>query len=310
MIRILLLSLSVLLAINLSAQNTTTVSGIAPDRDNVIFSESNNSNGAGVHLVTGRTNGGNLRRALFHFDVAAAIPSGVTITEVSLNFRVNRANNSTMRSTGLHALTQDFGEGTSSTTGSHGQGAPSTEGDATWNDAISGTNSVAWNTAGGDYNSTASASTMVGGVASYSISDTLGSQLVSDVQGWLDDPSTNFGWIMIGAEGTNATAKRISSRENSSNPVSLTITYENPSTSLSNSVSSDFSIYPNPANDFITINGLNKIENVQIIDLNGQIRNSIDNPSSEISISDLDKGIYLLRVTTGDQMITKKLIKK
>jgi hypothetical protein len=38
--------------------------------------------------------------------------------------------------------------------------------------------------------------------------------MVSDVQGWLDNPSGNFGWIMIGDESGPLTAKRFDSREN------------------------------------------------------------------------------------------------
>jgi hypothetical protein len=38
--------------------------------------------------------------------------------------------------------------------------------------------------------------------------------MVADVQGWLDDPSSNFGWLLVGNEGENGTAKRFDSKEN------------------------------------------------------------------------------------------------
>ncbi|MGH7613747.1 MAG: hypothetical protein ACREMW_06870 [Gemmatimonadales bacterium] len=38
-------------------------------------------------------------------------------------------------------------------------------------------------------------------------------QLVADVQGWLADPASNFGWILIGDESATATAKQFDSRE-------------------------------------------------------------------------------------------------
>ncbi len=38
--------------------------------------------------------------------------------------------------------------------------------------------------------------------------------LVSDVQGWLGDPATAFGWILIGDEDNIPTAKRFDTREN------------------------------------------------------------------------------------------------
>ena len=51
--------------------------------------------------------------------------------------------------------------------------------------------------------------------------------MVADVQGWLDDASTNFGWIIIGNESTNKTTKRFDSRENPSegNRPTLAIEY-------------------------------------------------------------------------------------
>jgi hypothetical protein len=50
--------------------------------------------------------------------------------------------------------------------------------------------------------------------------------MVEDVQGWLDTPSSNFGWILIGPEDSQS-AKRFDSRENAnmqSRPM-LTVQY-------------------------------------------------------------------------------------
>ncbi|MCA9730104.1 MAG: multicopper oxidase domain-containing protein, partial [Candidatus Eisenbacteria bacterium] len=55
--------------------------------------------------------------------------------------------------------------------------------------------------------------------------------MVADLQGWVDDPSSNFGWVMIGQEtGMVTTQKRFASRENTNTsyrPV-LEITYSVP----------------------------------------------------------------------------------
>ncbi|MCL4211824.1 MAG: hypothetical protein KJZ68_14310, partial [Phycisphaerales bacterium] len=40
------------------------------------------------------------------------------------------------------------------------------------------------------------------------------SGMVGDVQGWLDNPAANFGWVLIGNEAVSVTAKRFDSREN------------------------------------------------------------------------------------------------
>src|SRR3990172_8140426 len=56
--------------------------------------------------------------------------------------------------------------------------------------------------------------------------------MVADVQDWLDNPAANFGWIVMGNEGTVETAKRFDSKENTTagNRPSLTITYTPPTT--------------------------------------------------------------------------------
>ena len=45
-----------------------------------------------------------------------------------------------------------------------------------------------------------------------------------DVQSWLDDPASNFGWLVLGDESEISTAKRFDTRESASPPV-LTIIY-------------------------------------------------------------------------------------
>ena len=46
--------------------------------------------------------------------------------------------------------------------------------------------------------------------------------MVADVQSWLDNPASNFGWLVLGDETAIATAKRFDTRESASPPV-LTI---------------------------------------------------------------------------------------
>jgi hypothetical protein len=37
--------------------------------------------------------------------------------------------------------------------------------------------------------------------------------MVIDVQSWVNNPATNFGWILIGNESVSRTSKRFDSRE-------------------------------------------------------------------------------------------------
>ncbi|MEK6644012.1 MAG: multicopper oxidase domain-containing protein [Planctomycetota bacterium] len=185
-----------------------------PVKDNTIYSEANNlSNGVGSYIFAGKTNGGNVRRALIAFNVAGAVPAGSTINSVTLDLYMSRtqAGNQTVS---LHRISADWGEGTSNADQQEGNGTNATDNDATWAYRFfvvsNPPSSPAWTNAGGDYAGTSSASTTVGGSGSYTWTST--SALVSDVQGWLNSPSGNFGWIVIGNEGPNQTTKRFESR--------------------------------------------------------------------------------------------------
>lgn len=56
-----------------------------------------------------------------------------------------------------------------------------------------------------------SGSTEVDGNGSYTWDSA--PQMVSDVQSWLNDPTGNFGWLLIGDETDASTAKRFDTRE-------------------------------------------------------------------------------------------------
>ena len=71
---------------------------------------------------------------------------------------------------------------------------------------------------------------------------------------------------------------------------------------------SDFSIYPNPANDFISVKSNENIESLEILSLEGRKIKSAN--ASTIDISNLSTGIYLLQVKTEEGKTgIKKVIK-
>ncbi len=185
---------------------------ITASQDNTIFSEGVLSNGAGNHIFAGRTNQGDLRRALVAFKDLSAIPSDATIESVKLILQLNKGapgTGTTMLQ--IHRLTSDWGEGSSNAPGNEGQGTSRTSGDATWVHSIF--NSSTWSSEGGDFVNNASAQLQVGGFGSYSIGST--STMVSDLQGWLDNPASNFGWIIRGDE-TMRSARRFGSNNQTS----------------------------------------------------------------------------------------------
>ena len=196
---------------------------INPSKDNTLYEydplDGDKSNALGLHFFAGETGMKELRRGVLAFDIAGNIPPGSTITAVSLSLNMSRAPTTNVYAMELHKLLADWGEGTSIASGEEGDGAPATPNDPTWRHRFFDT--IFWNTQGGDFSPTASASQMVGGIGQYSWSS---AQMVADVQGWLDIPATNFGWLMLGDESVFLTAKRFDTRE-SANPPVLAITY-------------------------------------------------------------------------------------
>ena len=80
----------------------------------------------------------------------------------------------------------------------------------------------------------------------------------------------------------------------------------------------NFSLYPNPTSDVVTINfnsatGTNV--NIEIFDIRGRKLNTqtIENfgtINAEINFSNFDSGVYLIKIQDGDNQSTKKVIKK
>ena len=199
------------------------VININPIKDNTLYqyvpADGDLSNALGFHFFAGETGMGELRRGVLAFDIAGNIPAGSTILGVTLSLNMSRTGVDTARTIELHTLLADWGEGTSQATGEEGTGAPATPNDATWRHRFFDT--IFWTSEGGDFSATVSASQSVGPVGVYTWSS---SQMRADVQSWLDDPASNFGWLVLGDESQILTAKRFDTRESASPPV-LTILY-------------------------------------------------------------------------------------
>lgn len=203
-------------------QQSTSVT-LNPSKDNTLYEDDQGltSNGSGDYFFAGKTNAGDIRRGLVAFDVASAIPAGSTIVSVTLRLALSQTR-SGAQDVALHRLNADWGEGASNAGGEEGRGTTATPNDATWLHRFYETE--LWTTPGGDFAPVASATASVGGTFGYY---TWGStpELVADVQGWLDDPATSYGWLVLGNEGAEATAKRFNARENTADPPELMIAY-------------------------------------------------------------------------------------
>lgn len=185
---------------------------VTASRDGSLFSDPSGAiaNGAGPVLFVGRAGGAStapVRRALLRFDVAAAVPAGSTIhsAQVVLAFTTGNVGPRTVE---LRRVVQDWGEGGSNTTS--GQGAPAEPGDATWLNTFFP--SASWASAGGDFEAAVSSQLVVDAFGVYSWPST--ARAVLDAQGWLDQPASNFGWLLkLDIETVSNTTKVFGSRE-------------------------------------------------------------------------------------------------
>lgn len=210
---------------------TQTTVVLQASKDNTIYNESGNSNGVGPNFTCGVNSSGSIRRALIKFDLST-IPPGATITSVTLTLTLTKSKTGTDK-VSLYKLSQDWGEGTSDAGDPDGQGTIATLNDATWNcsfyNGVGGC-TVAWATPGGVFESIESASTFV---ANSSTTNTWSSsQMKTDVQGWVSNSSSNFGWIIRagvvgGSESGLRTTNRFASKDNPNGSITpkLSVTY-------------------------------------------------------------------------------------
>jgi len=169
------------------------------------------SNGAGQHMFAGTKGAGHSVRGLVAFDVPGKVPAGMTLTAVKLRLNLSRASSVSGQTIGLHRVLADWGEGSTVASGGGGGGGPASTGGATWLHRFF--SDKLWSSPGGDFEATSSASISVAGLGAYEWGST--DQMVADVKMWLDDPSSNYGWLL--RSNDNATiVKRFDTRENAS----------------------------------------------------------------------------------------------
>ena len=198
--------------------------------DTSLYEVSPDFNLGGTTMVSGTNHKISRSRALFRFDLSS-LPADAVVTGVEVLLYCSRQPDPDQH-TGpvssdfsLHRMLVSWGEGG----GANATGSVAMAGDATWNERhYLGTS---WGTPGGsggiDYAGNASATTSVGNVGLYGWGSS--TELIGDVQTWLADPSSNFGFmLMSGSESSPGSGRRFASTEQSNalNPApQLIVTY-------------------------------------------------------------------------------------
>jgi hypothetical protein len=199
-----------------SLGHADTIVSLAPSQENTLIESSagtlSNAEGNLYVGLTNQASGINIRRGLIEFNIAGDIPAGATITGGTLTMTDVTTGNTGARTLSLYDMLQAWGQGSSYSSG--GQGTAATNGDATWlytfYDAANPSSSPAWadQDQGGDFSATLSASALDSTNGQLVIwSSSSNPQVKTDIQNWLDDSTTNYGWLLQGVESGSQTAK-------------------------------------------------------------------------------------------------------
>jgi hypothetical protein len=186
-------------------------------KDNTLYQSTTGSlsNGQGIFVFAGRTNETTnfLRRGLVAFNLSS-IPSNATVTAASLNLFLVKMGPVAPGNITVNKALRDWGEGNSNAGSPGGHGAPAQTNDATWLHNFF--NTSFWTTPGGDFLATPSATAFVEEEGRYHVWS--GPGLIADVQAWVSNPASNFGWAIIGNEIDPGSAAKFGTSENSTSP--------------------------------------------------------------------------------------------
>jgi hypothetical protein len=206
-----------LFAIGVSSVRADLLANISSTGDNTLFQANNND--LGDPGIFAGTDGGTLfKYGLMAFNIST-IPAGATITSATLDLYIGMVAGSSgsnvtdfgpLRTISLYDESQAWGASTNVASASsfngHGQGSAANPGDATWNYAAY--NTTAWST--GDPANITSTSTSL--ATTSGIEGTNGAEvqwtstaLATEVQGWVNTPSTNNGLVVVNDDSTDAT---------------------------------------------------------------------------------------------------------
>jgi len=299
------------LATFLTVTGQSTAIEIKASRDNTMYSEGPGtlSNGRGDFIFAGTTDDGEIRRAMIWFDLSA-LPANLVIDSAKLVLSISKSIAGDQE-TSLHRITSDWGEGNSDATGQEGKGANALPGDATWEHTFYDT--ANWTTPGGDFIESPT-ETAISANTGFTLFNSEG--LLADINSWIDDPESNYGWMIKVDENNVPSAKRFYSRnfsESAKRPV-LTI-YHQPlvSSQAFHSDENKFEMYVSPrGNDMIiesklpaasyslkvySVSGtLLHDENIKLFEGKNHLENMIKTPGIHIFTLESDRERYFRKV--------------
>lgn len=226
---------AVLAAVAFVGSASADVITMAPSADTTLIElVPDNNMGGHPFFNAGSTLHGSRNRGLLHFDVAADIPAGSIIKSTELvvwvvGIPTDEPEGGNFR---LYRMLRPWGEGQKLSVVGPGRGDLATTNEATWNHRFAFTTNI-WNTPGGtggtDFLSAYSGEMFIEAVNNLPYTFGSSSNMIEDVQLWLDVPASNFGWLMkIEDEAARTTARRFASREDVDKGPKLIVEFDPP----------------------------------------------------------------------------------
>ena len=68
-------------------------------------------------------------------------------------------------------------------------------------------------------------------------------------------------------------------------------------------------LYPNPTSEILNIKSEQKISRIEVYDISGKLLKSVDGKDKNVSVSSLNKGMYLIKLYTENGVVNSKFIK-
>ncbi|MDO4727814.1 MAG: choice-of-anchor J domain-containing protein [Bacteroidota bacterium] len=82
--------------------------------------------------------------------------------------------------------------------------------------------------------------------------------------------------------------------------------------SVDSYLASQFTVFPNPVNDVLSISNTlgAEINAISVTDINGRVVKQINANVEQVNVSDLNAGVYFLNINSTEGNLTKKIVKK